>query len=65
MPDPRGGRAGDLQLHVILEVPKKIDSEQEALLRELAEHEHASVSAHRSSFFDKLKEWFVPADDLD
>lgn len=65
MPDPRGGRAGDLQLHVILEVPKKIDSEQEALLRELAEHEHASVSPHRSSFFDKLKEWFVPADDLD
>lgn len=65
MPDPRGGRSGDLQLHVILEVPKKIDSEQEALLRELAEHEHASVSPHRSSFFDKLKEWFVPADDLD
>lgn len=64
MPDPRGGRAGDLQLHVILEVPKKIDSEQEALLRELAEHEHASVSPHRSSFFDKLKEWFVPTDDL-
>ena len=23
MPDPRGGRAGDLQLHVILEVPQK------------------------------------------
>lgn len=65
MPDPRGGRAGDLQLHVILEVPKKIDSEQEALLRELAEHEHASVSPHRSSFFDKLKEWFVPVDDLE
>lgn len=65
MPDPRGGRAGDLQLHVILEVPKKIDSEQEALLRELAEHEHASVSPHRSSFFDKLKEWFVPTDDLE
>jgi molecular chaperone DnaJ len=65
MPDPRGGRAGDLQLHVILEVPKKIDSEQEALLRDLAELEHAAVSPHRSSFFDKLKEWFVPADELE
>ncbi|NQV24142.1 MAG: molecular chaperone DnaJ [Rhodopirellula sp.] len=65
MPDPRGGRSGDLQLHVILEVPKKIDAEQEALLRDLAKLEHAAVSPHRSSFFDKLKEWFVPADDLD
>jgi molecular chaperone DnaJ len=65
MPDPRGGRSGDLQLHVILEVPKKIDSEQEALLRDLAELEQAAVSPHRSSFFDKLKEWFVPADELE
>lgn len=65
MPDPRGGRSGDLQIHVILEVPKKIDSEQEALLRNLAELEHAAVSPHRSSFFDKLKEWFVPDDDLE
>ena len=65
MPDPRGGRAGDLQLHVILEVPKKIDSEQEALLRDLAELEQEAVSPHRSSFFDKLKEWFVPTDELE
>ena len=65
MPDPRGGRAGDLLLRVILEVPKKIDAEQEAILRDLAELEHAAVSPHRSSFFDKLKEWFVPTDALD
>ena len=65
MPDPRGGRSGDLQLHVMLEVPKKIDSEQEALLRDLAELEQAAVSPHRSSFFYKLKEWFVPADELE
>ena len=65
MPDPRGGRAGDLQLHVILEVPRKIDSEQEALLRDLAELEQEAVSPHRSSFFDKLKEWFVPIDELE
>lgn len=63
MPDPRGGRAGDLLLHVILEVPKKFDAEQEALLRQLAELEQAAVSPHRSSFFNKLKEWFVPADE--
>lgn len=65
MPDPRGGRAGDLLLRVIVEVPKKVDAEQEAILRELAELEHASVSSHRSSFFDKLKEWFVPTDEIE
>ena len=65
MPDPRGGRSGDLLLRVILEVPKKIDAEQESVLRELAELEHAAVSPHRSSFFDKLKEWFVPTDEIE
>jgi molecular chaperone DnaJ len=65
MPDPRGGRSGDLLLRVILEVPKKIDAEQESVLRELAELEHAAVSPHRSSFFDKLKEWFVPTYEIE
>jgi molecular chaperone DnaJ len=63
MPDPRGGRPGDLLLRIVLEVPKKISGEQEAVLRELAKLEHAAVSPHRSSFFDKLKDWFVPDDD--
>jgi len=63
MPDPRGGRPGDLLLHIVLEVPKKVGADQEALLRELAEMEHASVSPHRSSFFEKLKDWFVPDPD--
>ena len=60
MPDPRGGRPGDLLLRIVLEVPKKINAEQEAVLRDLAKLEHAAVSPHRSSFFDKLKDWFVP-----
>jgi molecular chaperone DnaJ len=38
----------------------KISAEQEAVLRDLAKLEHAAVSPHRSSFFDKLKDWFVP-----
>ena len=63
MPDPRGGRPGDLLLHIVLEVPKNVGADQEALLRELAEMEHASVSPHRSSFFEKLKDWFVPDPD--
>lgn len=65
MPDPRGGMAGDLLLKINLEVPKKISAEQEALLRQLAEMEHAQVSPHRKSFFDKLKDWFVPPEEFD
>lgn len=65
MPDPRGGVAGDLLLKINLEVPKKISGEQETLLRQLAELEHAQVSPHRKSFFDKLKDWFVPPEDFE
>jgi len=60
MPDPRGGRPGDLLLQIVLEVPKKISGDQETLLRDLAEIERTSVSPHRTSFFEKLKDWFVP-----
>jgi molecular chaperone DnaJ len=65
MPDPRGGTPGDLVLHVILEVPKKITAEQEAILRELAHLERAEVSPHRKSFFAKMKDWFVPPEEFE
>jgi molecular chaperone DnaJ len=65
MPDPRGSMPGDLVLHIVLEVPKKLTAEQEELLRELAELEHAHVSPHRKSFFEKVKDWFVPPEDFD
>jgi len=63
MPNPHGGRRGDLHVVVQIDVPKKISEREEELLRELAEIEHAEVSSHRSpnrnSFFDKLKEYFT------
>ncbi len=59
MPDPRGGRAGDLLVEVHIEVPKKVSDEQRELLLKLAELEQANVSQHRSSFFDKVKDWFT------
>ncbi len=58
MPDPRGGRAGDLMVEVQVEVPRKLGDEQEELLRQLAEIEQANVSPHRESFLDKLVDWF-------
>lgn len=60
MPDPRGRYTGDLHVQIDIDVPKKLDDEQEALVRQLAELEHANVSPHRKGFLEKLKDYFVP-----
>lgn len=58
--DPRSGQTGDLLVQVFIEVPKKLEPEQERLLRELAELDHESVLPHRKSFLDKLRNFFDP-----
>jgi molecular chaperone DnaJ len=63
MPDPHGGRRGNLVVQVAIDVPKKLDSRQEELLRELAEMEHANVTPHRKSFLEKLRDYFAPPED--
>jgi molecular chaperone DnaJ len=50
---------GDLLVQVTIEVPKKVTSEEQALLRQLAELEHKNVAPARRSFFDKLKDYFT------
>ncbi len=60
MPDPRGRGVGDLLVQVHIEVPKTLSPRHEELLRELAELEHTNVSPHRKSFFEKLRDYFVP-----
>jgi molecular chaperone DnaJ len=60
MPDPRYRGVGDLLVQVNLEIPKSLTERQEQLLRELAKEEHANVSPQRKSFFEKVKEYFVP-----
>ena len=59
MPDPRGGRTGDLHLEIQLVVPKKLDAEHEAVLRQLAALEQANVMPHQKSWFDKVKALFT------
>jgi molecular chaperone DnaJ len=56
--DPRSGRTGDLLVQVFIEVPKKLSSEQEELLRKLAELDHESVLPHRKSFLEKVADLF-------
>jgi molecular chaperone DnaJ len=64
MTDPRGsGAVGDLLLQTFLEVPKRVSSEQESILRELAELEQVNVTPHRKSFTEKLKAYFALADE--
>jgi len=63
LPDPRRrGSMGDLLVQVGIEVPKSLSERQEELLRELAELERAAVSEHRKSFFEKLRDYFVPSE---
>ncbi len=60
MPDPRRRGTGDLLVQVHLEVPKNLTPRQQELLRELAKEEHANVSPQQKSFFEKLRDYFVP-----
>ncbi len=60
--DPRGGGPGDLLVATYIEVPKKMNSEQEQLLRQLAEMEHANVTPHRKGFLERLTEYFAPSE---
>jgi molecular chaperone DnaJ len=60
MPSPQQRGTGDLIVQVALEVPKTLTQRQEELLRELAEVEQTNVSPHQKSFFEKLKDYFIP-----
>ena len=59
LPDPRVVGLGDLLVQVNIEGPQHVTSEEEALLRQMAELEHKNVAPARKSFFDKLKDYFT------
>ena len=63
LPDTRGGRPGDLHAVIRLVVPKKLDEEHEAALRNLAEVEHTRVNPHEKGWFDKVVDFFSGEDD--
>ena len=59
MPDPRGrGGRGDLRVQAFVEVPKKLNAEEEDLLRQLAELEQKNVAPRRKSFLEKIGDYF-------
>ena len=59
LPDLRGGRTGDLIAAITVEVPRKLNKQQEQLLREFAATEERDVLPAQTSFFDKLKDYLV------
>ena len=61
MPNPRGGRKGDLLVQVVLDTPQTLTAEQETLFKRLAEIDHSQRDAPpaKKSIFHKLKDWLT------
>ena len=57
LPDLRHGRRGDEIVQVLVEIPKRLNKEQEALLRQFAATEDKSVLPESKGFFDKVVEY--------
>jgi len=57
LPDIRTRRIGDQLVQVKVEIPKRLSSKQEQLLREF-EKENGNVFPESKSFLDKLKKYF-------
>jgi molecular chaperone DnaJ len=58
LPDLRSGRVGDQIVQVQVEIPRKLNSKQEALLREFAGTEDKRVLPRSKGFLEGLKEFF-------
>jgi molecular chaperone DnaJ len=56
--DIRTKRNGDELVQIIVEIPKKLNSQQEELLRKFAETESETILPKSKGFFEKLKQYF-------
>lgn len=61
LPDLRRGKRGDELVEVLIEIPHRLDTRQEELLREFAKTEDKSVLPKSKGFFDKLMEYLSGA----
>ncbi len=55
IPTLRGGRRGDIYYQINIDIPKKIGSEEENLLRKIAEIRNEKASSSGSGFFGRKK----------
>ncbi len=59
MPNVRGGRPGDLIVHLRVVTPRNLTKRQEELLRELGELDGHHGPAERKGFLDRVMEFFT------
>lgn len=59
LPNLRSGRRGNIIVVAIIEIPKKLSSRQEELLREFADTEDHDVMPESRGFWDKIKEYIT------
>ena len=57
LPNLRSGRKGDLAVLMLVEIPTKLTSEQEGLLRQFAESENHEVMPQCHGFWSRIKEY--------
>jgi molecular chaperone DnaJ len=58
MPHLRGGRTGDLVVHVRLVTPRSLTKRQEELFHELEEIDGTEIPPERKSFLERIREFF-------
>jgi molecular chaperone DnaJ len=59
MPALRGGRPGDLVVHVRVVTPQRLTKRQEELFQELEEIDGTEIPPERKSFLDRIREFFA------
>ncbi|MEK6798321.1 MAG: molecular chaperone DnaJ [Planctomycetota bacterium] len=57
LPDLRNGRRGDELVQVLVEIPKKLNRQQEGLLRDFANTEDKAVLPESKGFFERFMEY--------
>ena len=60
MPPLRGGRPGDLVVHVRLVTPRRLTKRQEELFHELEEIDGTEIPPEHKSFLERIREFFTP-----
>lgn len=59
LPNLQTSRRGSLLVQVLIEIPNKLNSQQEKLLRDFAKTEDKSVLPESNTFIEKLKKYFA------
>jgi molecular chaperone DnaJ len=59
LPNLRSGRMGDEVVQVLIEIPGKLTTHQQELLRQFAASEDKEVMPESRGFFDRVKEYFT------